>query len=68
MQINKKTEKFLDWMVNQFNEQNRLEKLSNIELVEESLENDVSDSLIVQEMMNRLYPDWYKDGSENKHN
>lgn len=41
-------------------ERNRLAALSNDELVNEALEQDISDHLIVLEMMNRVAPGWEK--------
>ena len=57
-------EVFANLIIKEIAQMNRLEKLSTKELIEECLENKsfgAADNLIVQEMMNRLYPDWDKD-------
>lgn len=44
-----------------FEEANRLESLSNKELIAECLETNAADYLVVIEMMNRLFPGWEKE-------
>lgn len=54
----KATDKEQARMLAMLDEANRLEKLTNAELVAECNQYDAADLLIIQEMMNRLDPHW----------
>ena len=54
----KATDKELAGILDMINETNRLEKLTNAELVAECVRLDAADYLVVQEMMGRLDPHW----------
>ena len=54
------TDEMAEYYLAVFDEQARLSRLSNKELVIECLNLNETDNPVVDEMMNRLYPDWDK--------
>jgi hypothetical protein len=55
------TDKEIEAILDMMAEQDRLRSLTNAELVAECAGMDAADYLIVEEMMDRLEPDWFKD-------